>query len=131
VSADVVLTKYEFDYLLDYCKNNSVRIDMSYVNELLNKDSISSRALSLERCVFLKDNLCSVYSARPIECRSYLVSSPATNCNRDIFSNDKQEVLFYWEWDLMTFVAAAFDFFKSESRLLPDLLKEQMSNSEL
>lgn len=31
-------------------------------------------------CVFLKDNMCSVYSKRPSACRYYMVVSPPENC---------------------------------------------------
>lgn len=124
-TADVELTQYEFDYLLSYCKNNSVRIDMQYVNELLNKERVLPGSIYSEKCVFLKDNLCSIYFARPLECRAYLVSSPVENCSQQNFLTKKLDVLYYWEWDLMSFVSAAVSFFKSESRLLPDLLNEQ------
>lgn len=33
-------------------------------------------------CIFLKDNECSIYEARPLICRTYKVASPAENCNR-------------------------------------------------
>ncbi len=33
-------------------------------------------------CPFLEDESCSIYAARPLACREYLVTSPAENCSR-------------------------------------------------
>lgn len=38
-------------------------------------------------CVFLKNNLCSVYDYRPAECRYYFVCSPAEYCRNDNHSH--------------------------------------------
>lgn len=52
------------------------------------KDLDQRRALGLEYfargvpCPFLEEESCSIYSCRPMSCREYLVTSPATNCAR-------------------------------------------------
>lgn len=39
------------------------------------------------KCVFLKNNECSVYEDRPLACRKYVVVSPAKKCNTEFEVN--------------------------------------------
>lgn len=45
-------------------------------------------------CPFLEDKTCSIYDARPLACREYLVTSPAVNCSNPSAQNiDKVPLL--------------------------------------
>lgn len=43
--------------------------------------------LSGERCAFLRDGLCSIYSARPRACRTYFVQSDPALCGAELTTN--------------------------------------------
>lgn len=51
-----------------------------YLYKGVNKSNWFSKKVP---CVFLKDNLCSVYSKRPAACRFHVVISPPENCAPD------------------------------------------------
>jgi len=65
--------------IIDYCRENSVEIDRDY----LTKQAAAGRKSysELSRCVFLKDNLCSIYPVRPVACRKHWVNTDPALCD--------------------------------------------------
>jgi Fe-S-cluster containining protein len=64
--------------------------DAGFIDRMVNEDWLgeteTARQLALEYlylrlpCPFLEDELCSIYSIRPMACREYLVTSPPEHC---------------------------------------------------
>ena len=69
--------------IVDHCRENSIDIDREYLKE---QAAVGRKTFSaLSKCVFLKDNLCSIYSVRPIACRKHWVKTDPALCD---FSNN-------------------------------------------
>lgn len=69
----------EATVILNYCRENGMEIDLEY----LQKQAVVGRKTysELSRCVFLKDNLCSIYPVRPIACRKHWVKTDPALCD--------------------------------------------------
>lgn len=76
---DVDVSEDEAAMIIDYCKKNDIAIDKTYLNEQAAVGRKSYSALS--RCVFLKDNLCTIYPVRPIACRKHWVKTDPALCD--------------------------------------------------
>jgi Fe-S-cluster containining protein len=65
--------------IIDYCRENGIEIDREY----LTKQAAAGRKTysDLSRCVFLKENLCSIYPVRPIACRKHWVKTDPALCD--------------------------------------------------
>lgn len=76
---DVDVSGDEAAVIISYCKENGIRIDQEY----LTKQAAAGRKSysPLSRCVFLKDNLCSIYPVRPIACRKHWVKTDPALCD--------------------------------------------------
>lgn len=76
---DVDVSGDEVAVIINYCKENGIEIDKEY----LTKQAAVGRKLysALSRCVFLKDNLCSIYPVRPIACRKHWVKTDPALCD--------------------------------------------------
>jgi Fe-S-cluster containining protein len=64
--------------------DNNIEIDKERLKDQATfKDENDYTAAGRERarCVFLKDNECSIYERRPMGCRKYLVMTPPENCD--------------------------------------------------
>lgn len=81
---DVDVSEDEAAFIIDYCRENGIEIDKAYLTE----QAAAGRKTysSLSRCVFLKDNYCSIYPARPIACRKHWVKTNPALCD---FSENK------------------------------------------
>ena len=73
----------EATVIIDYCKENGIEIDREYLTQQAAAGRITYSALS--KCVFLKENLCSIYPVRPIACRKHWVKTDPALCD---FSNN-------------------------------------------
>lgn len=80
---DVDVSHDEAYVIIDYCSENGIEIDKDY----LTRQVAAGRKTfsSVSRCVFLKDNLCSIYPVRPIACRKHWVKTDPALCD---FSNN-------------------------------------------
>ena len=80
---DVDISEDEAAIILNYCNENGIEIDKEY----LEKQAAVGRKkyTELSRCVFLKDDMCSVYPVRPIACRKHWVKTDPSLCD---FSNN-------------------------------------------
>jgi hypothetical protein len=76
---DLDVSGDEATVIIDYCKENNVEIDRDY----LTKQAAAGRKTysDLSKCVFLKDNLCSIYPVRPMACRKHWVKSDPALCD--------------------------------------------------
>jgi Putative zinc- or iron-chelating domain len=76
---DVDVIADEAAVIINYCKENGIEIDREY----LTKQAAAGRKSysSLSRCVFLKDNLCSIYPVRPVACRKHWVKTDPALCD--------------------------------------------------
>ncbi len=80
---DIDVSHDEAAIIINYCKENNTPIDRDY---LLEQASVGRKNFSaLSRCVFLKNNLCSIYPVRPIACRKHWVKTDPVLCD---FSNN-------------------------------------------
>lgn len=80
---DVDISADEATVIIDYCGENHIEIDKAYLTEQATVGRKSYSALS--RCVFLKDNFCSIYPVRPVACRKHWVITDPALCD---FSNN-------------------------------------------
>jgi ribosomal protein S17E len=69
----------EATLIINYCKENGIEIDRDY----LTKQATAGRKTysDVSRCVFLKDNLCSIYPVRPVACRKHWVKTDPALCD--------------------------------------------------
>jgi ribosomal protein S17E len=69
----------EAEVIINYCRENGIEIDREY----LTKQAEAGRKIysDLSRCVFLKDNLCSIYTVRPVACRKHWVKTDPALCD--------------------------------------------------
>ena len=76
---DVDISADEATVIIDYCRENDIEVDKAYLTE---QAAIGRRSYSaLSRCVFLKDNFCSIYPVRPIACRKHWVKTDPALCD--------------------------------------------------
>ena len=76
---DVDISADEATVIIDYCRENDIEVDKAYLTKQAAAGRKSYSALS--RCVFLKDNLCSIYPVRPIACRKHWVKTDPALCD--------------------------------------------------
>jgi len=76
---DVDVSGDEAAVIINYCKENGIEIDKEYLTK---QAAVGRKSYShLSRCVFLKDNLCSIYPVRPIACRKHWVKTDPALCD--------------------------------------------------
>jgi hypothetical protein len=76
---DVDVSGDETATIINYCRENDISIDRDY---LLKQATVGRKSYSeLSRCVFLKDDLCSIYPVRPIACRKHWVKTDPALCD--------------------------------------------------
>ncbi len=76
----VFLSQDDFQGLADHLALSTEEFAARYTYQIDDKISLIDRPSSSE-CIFLKDNQCSVYEARPVQCRTFpwwihLIESP-------------------------------------------------------
>lgn len=76
---DVEVSADEAAAIINYCNQNAIEIDKEYLEK---QAAVGRKKYSeLSRCVFLKDNLCSIYPVRPIACRKHWVKTDPLLCD--------------------------------------------------
>ena len=76
---DVDVSGDEAAVIINYCKENGIEIDKEYLTK---QAAVGRKSYShLSRCVFLKDNVCSIYPVRPIACRKHWVKTEPALCD--------------------------------------------------
>lgn len=76
------------------------------------------------KCVFLKNNLCSVYEHRPIACRKYFVASDPKDCDSTEGFDKRVQVAVYHKSELFAAVLLT----RYEFGTLPKLLYKLLNN---
>lgn len=90
---DVDVTGDEVAAILNYCTENAIEIDKEYLKK---QAAVGRKTYSnLSRCVFLKNNLCSIYPVRPAACRKHWVKTDPSLC--DFSENIIHEVGGYFD----------------------------------
>jgi Putative zinc- or iron-chelating domain len=76
---DVDVSGDEAAVIIDYCMENGIEVDKAYLTE---QSAVGRKSYSsLSRCVFLKDDRCSIYPVRPIACRKHWVKTDPALCD--------------------------------------------------
>jgi hypothetical protein len=76
---DVDISFDEVAVIINYCTENAIEIDKEYLEK---QAAVGRKKYSeLSRCVFLKDNMCSIYPVRPIACRKHWVKTDPSLCD--------------------------------------------------
>jgi hypothetical protein len=121
---DVEVSADEAAAIINYCNENAIEIDKEY----LEKQAVVGRKKysELSRCVFLKDNLCSIYPVRPIACRKHWVKTDPSLC--DFSTNVVNKVGGYFDINTEILASAmlnAEDTGTFEKMLLDELKKDE------
>ena len=76
---DIESSGDEATVIINYCKENDIEIDCEY----LSKQAAAGRKTytDVSRCVFLKDDLCSIYPVRTVACRKHWVKTDPALCD--------------------------------------------------
>ncbi len=93
----VLVSKNEAALLAHTAKDLGIKIDMDLLKKQANFDKPQRwRLLSYKQraCVFLKNGECSVYHNRPASCRTYHVSTPASQCDTETNPNQGVSLIF-------------------------------------
>lgn len=76
---DIDVSGDEAAVIINYCRENGIEIDREYLTK---QAAVGRKSYSeLSRCVFLKENLCSIYPVRPIACRKHWVKTDPVLCD--------------------------------------------------
>jgi len=76
---DVDISFDEVAAIIHYCTENAIEIDKEYLKK---QAAVGRKKYSeFSRCVFLKDNMCSIYPVRPVACRKHWVKTDPSLCD--------------------------------------------------
>ncbi|HMD00585.1 MAG TPA: YkgJ family cysteine cluster protein [Ferruginibacter sp.] len=89
---DLDISREEAALIVNYCRENDIEIDKEYLTKQVSIGRRPSNGMS--RCVFLKDNLCSIYPVRPVSCRKHFVNSDPALCDASKNAVDKVDRYF-------------------------------------
>lgn len=78
----VDISEDEAAVIADYCTKNKIPISGAYLINQISKKLQVGKLVPDAACVFLKENRCSIYPVRPMNCRKYFVYSPAALCEK-------------------------------------------------
>ncbi len=85
---DIDISGNEAAAILSFCNQNDISIDTGYLTK---QAAVGRKSYSdVSKCVFLKDNICSIYPVRPIACRKHWVKSDPALC--DFSTNEVNRV---------------------------------------
>jgi len=81
---EVSVSNTEVDLIMEYCNKKGIKINKDYlIKQLKSSPGMKRYKAGNSACVFLKDNLCSIYEIRPFVCRIYRVASNPINCSME------------------------------------------------
>jgi hypothetical protein len=102
---DIDVSIDEAAVINNYCRENGIEIDRDY---LIRQAAVGRKSFSdLSKCVFLKDNLCSIYPVRPIACRKHWVKTDPALC--DFSKNIINQVGGYFDVNTEILASAALN----------------------
>jgi Fe-S-cluster containining protein len=119
---DVDVSGDEAELIINYCRDTGIEIDRVY----LTKQAAAGRKSysPLSRCVFLKDNLCSIYPVRPVACRKHWVKTDPGLC--DFSKNIANQVNGYFDVNAEIMASALLNVHETgpfEKKLLSEMDK--------
>ena len=86
----VVCTELEVNLIIKYIKDNNIILTDEEKNRLKEQSKYNLRSdvekyilNPYKKCVFLKNNECSIYPIRPLSCRNYFVYNDPKLCDTD------------------------------------------------
>ena len=122
----VIATDDEADLLVEYCREEGIEIDVEHLKRQANfkgsPDEWFNQGREKARCVFLKDNKCSVYKHRPVACRKFFVVSDPEQCDGPA----GREILALIKLNVETAAAGAMDIDHKRVGDLPDQLLKRL-----
>ena len=86
-------TELEAKVIAQYCQENHITINRKHLAQQL---ALSVQEVPYSRfsaCVFLKNNLCTIYPVRPANCRKYFVSSDPSLCNTRKYGSQRVTIV--------------------------------------
>lgn len=80
----VDITEAEAKFLVEL---HADKIDQGrfFVQRDQKDENFSKLPYYARKCIFLKENECSIYTNRPMSCRKYLVTGPPEECNSELY----------------------------------------------
>lgn len=91
---NVEVSKDEAAYISAYCKKANIKISKSHLKEQLKTPAMEQPFSRASACVFLKNNLCSIYEARPAACRNHMVTTDPRLCDAAKYKHGAATVFF-------------------------------------
>lgn len=113
----VTISKAEADYIGYFCKTNNIAISKKYLKKQLQTTEENIAYTSHSACVFLQNQICSIYPARPFNCRAYLIFSDPLMCN---VKAGKARPEGYFDYNIGAIISGVFS--KSKPGRLPEML---------
>lgn len=101
----VTISEAEADFIGYYSKKNNIRISKKYLKKQLRIPESEIYLSPVSACVFLKDKICSIYPARPLNCRKYLVFSDPLLCNA---KRGLEKPLNYFDYNIEAIISGVF-----------------------
>lgn len=78
---NVEICESEAKVVAAYCKQHNIPIPRKYLQQQLEYSRENISVQDCSACVFLKDNRCSIYPVRFVNCRNYLVATSFEFCD--------------------------------------------------
>jgi len=76
---EIDVSRDEAAVIINYCRENGIEIDRDYLTK---QAGLGRKTYSeISRCIFLKENLCSIYPVRPVACRKHWVNTDPALCD--------------------------------------------------
>lgn len=122
---NVDISNLEAKVIIKYCKENKIPIDEKYLKEQTkiegNKIGQSDK---YNNCVFLKDNECSIYPVRPIQCRKYHVYNEPQYC--DVIKHPGHICRVHIDIDIECFISGIIDLVNNPIDRMPIMLLDNL-----
>ena len=122
----VAANEREVNLVVDYMEQNNIQVDMNVLKIQSEITDTKEYVLSPHRkCVFLKDNMCSIYKVRPSSCRNYFVYSPPEDCDTyNNTSNHDGQTLLLFNMDVVPLTLALMR--SSPDGIFPKILYDKL-----
>lgn len=122
----VILTDDEADLLIEFCRDEEMEIDVEHLRRQAGfkgtSDQWFDQDKSIAKCVFLKNNECSVYEHRPTACRKFFVVSDPSKCG----GKSGNEIMALVGLNVELAASGAMDIDHSRVGDLPDVLLKRL-----
>lgn len=103
----VSITADEAHFIGQFCKKNNIKISKKYLKHQLSIHEKEIPLSSASACVFLKDKTCTIYPARPLNCRKHMVVTEPKYCNTKL--TDNSQAINYFDLSTEKLIAGVFN----------------------